>query len=285
MQTNRYPYNSQKKTFIYSLFVLCLCICIAGCIQVPATKNKASDTSPASEVQRNTISSDTVTTPIRTPVSEQIFPPGMPLQIREKIMREGKIPTNTKIRDNTGAPGLTPTPVPNNTSQVTRLDDTYPEDYFTPSRNSIYFSYNSQDRISGALRPMYSESSIPLNNTLKNRQIYVEKSPFSVRFVVHPKSNPLVSWAKITVVDPFQNPLYVDGYNREFSSEQTKEFTVYRNGTSLLQISGEAATLDLTINTPDGTLQPGTSPSTEKGEAPEDLPPQIRERLLREGKL
>ena len=273
MKKRRTGENFQKKGLFLFLFTLILCISTAGCIQIPTVQNETSDIPPSG----NDI------TPSQTPepaqASDQDVPPDMPPEIREKRMKEGKTP----VAITKGTPP--PASGSNNLSHVIRQNDTYPDDYFIPSRNSIYFSNTSSTGIPGPLHPIYTESGIPLNHTIKNLQVYVQHGPFSVRYSVHPKGNPLVSWAKITIQDPFQNILYQDGYNREFSSEGTKEFIVYRNGTILLQIIGEAATLDLTINTPDGTLQPESSSSPQKQNLPPHMPPEIRERLMREGKI
>jgi hypothetical protein len=263
----------QKQGVILLLFILILCIITPGCIQIPTTNNKTSDIPPS------VMGAIPFHTPEPTPTSNQIFSPDMTPDIREKLMREDKIPTTV----NKGTP--TPPSPSNSTSHVIRQNDTYPNDYYIPSRKSIYFSNTSSTSIPGQLHPIYTESGIPLNYTIKNLQVNVQNGPFSVRYSVHPKGNPLVSWAKITIMDPFQNIVHQDGYNREFSSEGTKEFIVYQNGTVLLQIIGEAANLDLTINTPDGTIQSRSSSSTQKKNVPANIPTEIRERQMREGKI
>jgi len=180
---------------------------------------------------------------------------------------------------------LTPAPVPVPTSFVTRLGDTLADDAFIPSRSSIYFTNNTLYTGPVKLYPVYSASGIPLNSNVKELEVHVEKGPFSVSYTVHPKSTPLFSWAGITVQDSFQNILHEDGFNREFSSEKKKEFFVYKEGNFIVRLSGEHATLDISINTPDGPVKAPISTTKSEKEIPDNIPPQVRERLMREGKL
>lgn len=280
--------NKMNTGYSLVLLILILCICVSGCIQVPLARNSQPDNSSASTDLKITPSPGITITPVVTQkqnkVSDQDFPPGMPPQVRERLMREGKIPAQSKAV-NTGSSSGAQTQDTTNASHVTRMNDTYAEDFFIPSRTSIYFTNNSSPWQPETLYPIYSESDIPLNSIIKNRQVYVKKGPFSVRFTVHPQGTPLVSWAKITVMDPFLNIIQGDGYNREFSSESPKEFIVYRNGTCDIQLSGNAATLDISVCTPDGTLQSGFASSEKKKSVPANMPPEIRERLMREGKI
>ncbi|QXO95747.1 hypothetical protein KSK55_04965 [Methanospirillum purgamenti] len=217
-------------------------------------------------------------------VTDQSFPPNMPPQLREQLIRQGRLPSSGEKTQDINTP-LTHTPVPTPTSFVTRLGDTLSEDAFIPSRSSIYFSHNTSHKGPVNLYPVYTASGIPLNSTLKELKIHAEKGPFSVRYTVHPISTPLVSWARITVQDPFLNILHEDGYNREFSSEKEKEFFVYKEGDFKVLLSGGYATLDISINTPDGQVQPQSSGTKSGQEYPVHMPPQLRERLMREGRI
>lgn len=274
-------FNSNNQKLAWTLFLLlCTMICSAGCLDISFISPHSSDSSDIS------VTEDKDPEPTITPAPEEnpdlAFPPDMPPQIRERLMREGKIPSPVQ-RQVTEAQQAIPNPVP--TSYVIQGAGSLSDDVFIPSRESIYFSnYTSWSGL-GNLNPVYAQTGIPLNSTIKELKIHAEKGPFSVSFTVHPKSTPLVSWAKITVLDPFQNILHEDGYNREFSSEQVKEFVVYREGNFTVRISGGYATLDISINTPDGQVQPRASATKSGREISEDMPPQLRERLMREGKL
>ncbi|OQA60556.1 MAG: hypothetical protein BWY45_00105 [Euryarchaeota archaeon ADurb.Bin294] len=280
---------SVKMTCTLSLIILSIFLCIAGCMQIPSPKDDTSDITTQSIVHPEKTSQPAFTSaPLPTaatnPVPDQSFPPNMPPQIREQLIRQGKLPSSAKETKPNNLPP-TSTPIPTPTSYVTRLSDSISEDTFIPSRSSIYFTNPSSNERPVDLHPVYSASGIPLNTTIKELEVHAEKGPFSVRFTVHPKGTPLVSWARIAVIDPFQNILYEDGFNRQFSSESVKEFEVYYNGSFLIQIAGEAATLDISINTPDGS---GNTPESETKNAqnyPPNMPPQLREKLMREGRL
>lgn len=271
------------------MLLLCFFLFIAGCMQIPSSRDDTSEIPAQLAVHpEKTLQPVFTSSPLPTPgtnlVSDQSFLPNMPPQLREQLMRQGKLPSSTKETKPNNIP-LTPAPVPTPTSYVTRLADSISEDTFIPSRSSIYFSNPSSDGRPVDLHSVYSASGIPLNTTIKELEVHAVKGPFSVRFTVHPKGNPLVSWARITVIDTFQNILHEDGFNREFSSESVKEFEVYYNGTFFIQIVGEAATLDISINTPDGS---GTLPESETKNVqnyPPNMPPQLKEKLMREGRF
>ena len=273
---------TRKTGSILSLIILCLFLSSAGCIQLPDLGEKASkelaspvdtEPSPAPEIM-----------PIPEEIPGPAFPQDMPPQLRERLIREGKLPSSGKVAETPNIP-LTPTPVPTPTSFVTRLGDTLADDAFIPSRSSIYFTNNTSYTGPLKLYPVYSASGIPLNSTVKELEVHVEKGPFSVSYTVHPKSTPLFSWAGITVQDSFQNILHEDGFNREFSSEKKKEFFVYKEGNFKIRLSGEHATLDISINTPDGPVKAPILATKSEKEIPDNIPPQVRERLMREGKL
>lgn len=272
----------RKTGSILSLILLCLFLFSAGCIQLhdlgeEVSKEHAShvdtEPSPAPKIM-----------PITEEIPGQAFPQDISPQLRERLIREGKLPSPGKMAETPNIP-LTPAPVPVPTSFVTRLGDTLADDAFIPSRSSIYFTNNTLYTGPVKLYPVYSASGIPLNSTVKELEVHVEKGPFSVSYTVHPKSTPLVSWAGITVQDSFQNILHEDGYNREFSSEKKKEFFVYKEGNFIVRLSGEHATLDISINTPDGPVKAPISTTKSEKEIPDNIPPQLRERLMREGKL
>jgi len=60
---------------------------------------------------------------------------------------------------------------------------------------------------------------------------------------------------------------------------------VYYNGSFFIQITGEAATLDISINTPDGSGTPPESETKNVQNSPPNMPTQLREKLMREGRL
>lgn len=281
MKKPLFSHITRKMGSILLLIILCLFLSSAGCIQLPILDEKASG-DPALPEETQTSSTPEIT-PSPEETVKQVFPPDMPPEIRERLIREGKIPSpgnNNPILPN---PFVTPNPKP--TSYVVQGESSLSEDAFIPSRKSIYFSLDNSWSGPGSLNPIYAQSGIPLNSTIKEFEVHVEKGPFSVRYTVHPKSTPLVSWVKITVLDSFQNIVHEDGYNREFSSEKVKECVVYKEGILTVRLSGGYATLDISINTPDGEINPQTSESKGDGEIPANMPPQTRERLMREGRI
>lgn len=283
------PSTSVQVTYILSFIILCFFLCTAGCMQIPSPKDDPSDIQARSSVHPDkTLHPEMTPSPVpttgRTSISDQSFPPNMPPQLREQLLRQGKLPASAKETKTNNIP-LTPTPVPTPTSYVTRLSDSISEDTFIPSRSSIFFSNTSPDDRSVYLHPVYSAFGLSLNTTIKKLEVHAEKGPFSVRFTIHPKGTPLVSWARITVMDPFLNVLHEEGFNREFSSETVKEFIVYYNGTFTVQIAGEAATLDISINTPDGSGIPPELETKAAQNYPPNMPPHLREKLMREGRL
>jgi hypothetical protein len=273
---------TRKTGSILSLIILCLFLSSAGCIQLPDLGEEVSN-EPASPVDTE-LSPAPEIMPITEEIPGQAFPQDIPPQLRERLIREGKLPSPGKMAETPNIP-LTPAPVPVPTSFVTRLGDTLADDAFIPSRSSIYFTNNTLYTGPVKLYPVYSASGIPLNSNVKELEVHVEKGPFSVSYTVHPKSTPLFSWAGITVQDSFQNILHEDGFNREFSSEKKKEFFVYKEGNFIVRLSGEHATLDISINTPDGPVKAPISTTKSEKEIPDNIPPQVRERLMREGKL
>ena len=274
--------------FILIIIVSLSLVSAAGCLTIPSTHNSVSDrnheSSPSAE---NQVVIHSTPIPSQTsdvnPLSDTSFPPDMPPHIREQLLQQGYFPA--AIPDETENALMTSTPNPTPTSYVTRLADLSSENTFFPARSSIYFTTTASNELPARLRPAYTERGIPLNTTVKVLEVHVEKAPFSIRYSVYPKASPLVSWARITVLDSFQNVLYADGFNREFSSETTKEGVLYRNGTFLVKIEGEAGSLDISINTPDGSGSfPAFGTDNEVKISP-DMPPQLREQLMSEEEL
>jgi len=223
--------------------------------------------------------------PAKPPDYDPSIPMDLPPELRERLIREGKIPSPGQVVENIVNLPLTQTPVPTPTSYVTRLPDTVSKDMFIPSRPSIFFSNNTSYAGPAPLYQVYYESGILLNATIKELKIHAERGPFSIWYTVHSQGSPRISWAKITVRDPFQTVLYEDGYNREYSSEEVKEFIVYKDGNATIQISGEFATMDISINTPDGTEEAQDPGTIRSRDIPDNIPPELRERLMREGKI
>jgi len=100
----------------------------------------------------------------------------------------------------------------------------------------------------------------------------ITKGPFAITFTVHPKiNNPLLVWAKLTVSDPWHRIIAEDGYNRGYSSEESKTMTLYREGVYYLTLEGEFATIDYTLKTGDPAPQVTITavPEYYEGEWPE----------------
>lgn len=94
--------------------------------------------------------------------------------------------------------------------------------------------------------------SFGLEGYANGKLLNITKGPFAISYSVHPNvTNPLLVWAKLTVSDPWQRIIAEDGYNRGYSSEETKTITVYREGIHYLTIEGEFATVDYSIKTGD----------------------------------
>lgn len=99
--------------------------------------------------------------------------------------------------------------------------------------------------------------SVDLMGYAVGKDLNITKGPFSITYSVHPKiSNPLLVWAKLTVLDPWQNVTAEEGYNRGFSSDGTKTMTIYREGRYYLIIEGNYVTVDYTLKTGDPTPVP-----------------------------
>ncbi len=161
-----------------------------------------------------------------------------------------------------------PSPVP--TSHVSSLPDRLPADHFVPGRTSVYYE-PSPDIRPDPLYTIYTESAIPLNTLIREREITVEKGPFSIWFSVTPKGSPLISWARVTVRDPFGKILFEEGFNRRFSTASAKEFTVYSSGFFILGIEGEYGTIDIAVRTSDQAAAPVTPAVTPDQEIPPEI--------------
>ena len=109
--------------------------------------------------------------------------------------------------------------------------------------------------------------SVGLGGYANGKLLNITKGPFAISYTVHPNvTNPLLVWAKITVSDPWQQVIAEDGYNRGYSSEETKTITVYREGIHYLTIEGEFATIDYSIKTGDPAPEITPTPALENYE-------------------
>ena len=117
------------------------------------------------------------------------------------------------------------------------------------NRTSILRNDDSNTR--KILNTTYS-ASVGLGGYANGKLLNITKGPFAISYTVHPNvTNPLLVWAKLTVSDPWQRVIAEDGYNRGYSSEETKTIMVYREGIHYLTIEGEFATIDYSIKTGD----------------------------------
>ena len=106
-----------------------------------------------------------------------------------------------------------------------------------------------------------NSGSVDLTGYAQGKELNITKGPFSITYAVHPKiSNPLLVWVTLTVLDSWQNVTAEEGYNREYSSEETKTMTIYREGRYYLIIDGDYATVDYTLKTGDPTPVPPPVP-------------------------
>ncbi|MCA1916219.1 hypothetical protein [Methanospirillum hungatei] len=106
--------------------------------------------------------------------------------------------------------------------------------------------------------------SVGLGGYANGKLLNITKGPFAITYTVHPHvTNPLLVWAKLTVSDPWQRIIAEDGYNRGYSSEETKTITIYREGIHYLTIEGEFATVDYSVKTGDPALEITPTPVPE----------------------
>jgi len=107
-------------------------------------------------------------------------------------------------------------------------------------------------------------SSVGLGGYAVGKVLSITKGPFAISYTIHPNvTNPLLVWAKLTVSDPWQRIIAEDGYNRGYSSEETKTITIYREGIHYLTIEGEFATVDYSVKTGDPALEITPTPVPE----------------------
>lgn len=283
--------NLSERCQIYQKLVmstiLIIIICSSGCFENPKIPSHTSDKPDAIHMITPTMTLSESTGSIHPETDTNLpnvnFPPDMPPQVREQLIREGRIPILPENIQHASFDGDIHDPEP--ISQFIGSSNRPSDNTFFPSRESIYFSETPVWSRPSTLYPMYTQSGLLLNSTITTLEIQVEKGPFEVRYTVHPKGNPLVSWAKITILDQFLNQIYEEGYNRNYSSEQRKEFTIYKEGRFTIEIIGALATMDISIHTPDGTIPASPSGTLVRADLPDDIPPHIRERLMREGRI
>ncbi len=167
---------------------------------------------------------------------------------------------------------LTPEPTP--TPQISTVTDWNPYEIL-PLPNQV----NNRTSILRDGTPYYRTflnstytGSANLEGYAIGKVLNITKGPFAITYTVHPKiNNPLLVWAKLTVSDPWQRIIAEDGYNRGYSSEESKTMTIYREGVYYLTLEGEFATIDYTLKTGDPAPQVTITavPEYYEGEWPE----------------
>ncbi|PKL59748.1 MAG: hypothetical protein CVV33_06255, partial [Methanomicrobiales archaeon HGW-Methanomicrobiales-4] len=101
------------------------------------------------------------------------------------------------------------------------------------------------------LNTTYS-GSVGLGGYAIGKDLNITTGPFSITYSVHPNvTSPLLVWTRFTVYDPWQNVIAEEGYNRGYTSDETKTMMIYREGRYYLTIEGEFASVDYTIKTGD----------------------------------
>ncbi|OQA54597.1 MAG: hypothetical protein BWY45_02533 [Euryarchaeota archaeon ADurb.Bin294] len=167
---------------------------------------------------------------------------------------------NPVIIEEMYTPDPTPTPI------ISTITDWNPYEVLPlpeqiGNRTSILRNDDSNTR--KILNTTYS-ASVGLGGYANGKILNITKGPFAISYTVHPNvTNPLLVWAKITVSDPWQQVIAEDGYNRGYSSEETKTITVYREGIHYLTIEGEFATIDYSIKTGDPAPEITPAPAPE----------------------
>lgn len=149
------------------------------------------------------------------------------------------------------------TPEPTPTPPISTISDWNPYGVIplpetAQKRDSILKNPQNNNR---AMLNTTSFGSVGLGGFAVGKELNITKGPFSLTYTVHPNitdlTNPNIVWAKITVRDPWQRVMAEDGYNREFSSEETKTITIYREGIHYIVFEGEFVTVDYTLKTGD----------------------------------
>jgi hypothetical protein len=221
----------QKNNRLCSSFILIIIISFtfvffSGCMSIPGT--------PAGDA-----------VPVQTPVS-----PGT----EENLSIDNITPD---IVDIPLTPEPTPTPIISTVSDWNPYEVVpYPESEHT--RASILRNDTSTNR--QILNTTYS-GSVNLNGYSYGKELNITRAPFSITYTVHPNiENPLLVWAKLTVLDPWQNVTAEGGYNRHYSSDQTKTMTLYQEGKFYIIFEGEYASVDYTLKTGDPTPEPTSTP-------------------------
>jgi len=149
-----------------------------------------------------------------------------------------------------------PTSTPEPTSSVTIADTPYSDTYERTSRQSIFFS--GQPELNRTpLHSVYTEPSIRLANQPVGRMLDVRHGPFEIHYTVHPQvQNQAVTWAILTVRDPFGNKIAEDGYHRHYTSSLSNAIKVYGSGKYHLTMEGEFVTIDISLCTADPVPEP-----------------------------
>ena len=132
-----------------------------------------------------------------------------------------------------------------------------------PNNTYSYGAYNTPD-YPLPLNATYSES-VGLNGYAIGKELNITNGPFSITYTVHPNiSSPLDVWAKLTILDPWQNSIEEAGYNRGYSNAETQTMIVYREGRFYLIIEGDFLSLDYTLKTRDPLPISTPTPVTEE---------------------
>lgn len=152
----------------------------------------------------------------------------------------------------------TPTPIPIPTSFVEVLDNTKSPDYHAADRKSIFFQNNSNSEKSYDQYLFYRENGIELNTVTKNRQVIIQKSPWYIRYFVDASHRPTISWAEITVTDPFESIIDTGGFNRKYTNSTPQTMKFYQEGLFYIKLEGEYAKLNLEIYSSDANASIGT---------------------------
>lgn len=211
--------KKSKKSFTYlCIFIMFFILNLsAGCISIPGAQT------PDTSLNDEPIIADIpVTEPIEYLPPEEIF--------------------------------ILPTPEPTPTLIISTVADWNPYEVLPLPKqigNRTSILKNDDTNARKPLNTTFS-GSVGLGGYANGKLLNITKGPFAISYTIHPNvTNPLLVWAKLTVSDPWQRIIAEDGYNRGYSSEETKTITVYREGIHYLMIEGEFATVDYSIKTGD----------------------------------
>jgi len=224
--------------------ILIVMILFSGCTQVPFFPNAQ----PSDDVS--------------LPDSDINVPESVPYENPDEIPPE-------EFSPEIPPPELSPEPTP--TPLVSNISDWDPYTvlpYPQPRLNHTSILKNDTPHTRQVLNTTYS-GSLGLAGFAFGKELNITTGPFSITYTVRPNvTSPLDVWAKITVLDPWQNLIAEGGYNRGYPNQETQTMTVYREGRHYLVLEGDFAVLDYTINT--GDLAPAQTPTPA---AAEEEPP------------